>query len=92
MTNKSVQMPWRSRLTVAIGFGLTVAAAACSGGVSPATSPSGVTPSSLEASGQSTRNFSVTITPASVSMGAAYPACDRHKRHHVGTEPEARFG
>jgi hypothetical protein len=76
MTSKSVQMPWRSRLTVAVGFGLTVAAAACSGGSSTATSPSGVTPSSLEANGpstttQSTRNFNVTISPASVAKGDA---------------------
>ena len=69
--SKSVQRAWRSRLTVAVGFGLTVAAAACSGGVSPATSPSGVTPSSLEANGQSTREFGVTVTPTSVAVGAA---------------------
>ena len=64
-------MAWRSRLTVAVGLGLTVAAAACSGGSSSATSPSGVTPSSLEASGQSTRDFNVTVTPTSVEVGAA---------------------
>src|SRR5687767_5366653 len=58
-------MAWRSRLTVAVGLGLTVAAAACGGGASSATSPSGVTPSSLAAQGQ-TRNFSVTVTPTSV--------------------------
>jgi hypothetical protein len=71
--NKRVQMPWRSRLTAAVGLGLTVAAAACSGGSSSATSPSGVTPSTLEAKGpdpsQDTRNFSVTVTPTSISAG-----------------------
>ena len=72
MTNKSVQMAWRSRLTVTVGLGLTVAAAACGGGASSATSPSGVTPSSLAAdNGQDTRNFSVTVEPISVQVGAA---------------------
>ena len=75
MTNKSVQMTWRSRLAVAVGLGLAVAAAACSDGANSATSPSGVTPSSLAAKaenpGQDTRNFNVTITPTSVSVGAA---------------------
>lgn len=71
MTNKSVETTRRSRLTVVVGLGLTVAAAAC-GGANTATSPSGVTPSSLEANaGQSTREFSVTITPASVFSGDA---------------------
>ena len=76
MTNKSVEMTRRSRLAVVVGLGLTVAAAAC-GGASTATSPSGVTPSSLEAKpgqsspGESTRDFSVTITPTSVAVGAA---------------------
>src|SRR5687767_4037830 len=73
--NKSVQRPWRTRLTSAVGLGLTVAAAACSGGSSSATSPSGVTPSSLEANGpspaQNTRNFTVTVAPTSVTVGAA---------------------
>lgn len=72
MTNKSVQMAWRSRLSVAVGLAVTVAAAACSGGASTVTSPSGVGPSSLAAnSGQSTREFSVTVTPSSVPAGAA---------------------
>jgi hypothetical protein len=35
------------------------------------TSPSGVGPSSLAANGQSTRNFSVTVTPTSVMAGGA---------------------
>ena len=72
MTNKSGQMTWRSRFAVAVGLGLAVAAAACSEGVNTATSPSAVTPSSLALNaGQSTRNFSVTISPTSVSKGAA---------------------
>jgi hypothetical protein len=75
VTNKSGQMTRRSRLTVVVGLGLTLAAAACSGGASTATSPSGVTPSSLEANGpspgQDTRNFSVTFTPTSVQVGTA---------------------
>jgi hypothetical protein len=71
VTNKSVQMAWRSRLTVAVGLGLTVAAAACGGGASSATSPSGVAPSSLAVGGESARNFSVTVTPISVQAGAA---------------------
>ncbi len=72
MRNKSVQMARRSRLAVAVGLAVTVAAAACSGGAGTVTSPSGVGPSSLAAnSGQSTRNFSVTITPTSVPAGAA---------------------
>jgi hypothetical protein len=71
MTNKSGQMKRHSRLAVVISLGLAVAAAACGEGANP-TSPSGVSPSSLAAnSGQSTRNFSVTMTPASVSKGAA---------------------
>jgi hypothetical protein len=77
--NKSVQMAWRSRLTAAVGVGLAVAAAACSGNASSATSPSSVTPSSLEANGQpsgpnpgeDTRKFSVTLAPTSVPMGDA---------------------
>ena len=36
-----------------------------------ATSPSAVTPSSLAATGQSNKNFNVTITPTSVPVGAA---------------------
>ena len=95
MTSKSVQMTWRSRLAVAVGLGLTAAAAACSDGANTATSPSAVSPSSLAtnaANGESTRNFSVTITPTSVSAGRRNPACDRHKRRNVGTKPEARFG
>jgi hypothetical protein len=72
VNNNSVQMTGRSRLAVVVSLGLAVAAAACSGGARPATSPSGVTPSSLEASGgQSTREFSVTIAPASVVAGDA---------------------
>ena len=71
MRNKGVQMARRSRLGVAIGLAMTVAAAACSGGPSTATSPSGVSPSSLAASGQSTREFSVTVTPTSVPAGSA---------------------
>lgn len=74
MKNTSVQRAWRSRLTVAVGLGLTVGAAACSGGASSATSPSSVTPSSLAAkgpnSGQDTRDFSVMVTPTSVQVGA----------------------
>jgi hypothetical protein len=72
MRNKSGQMAQRSRLAVAVGLAVTVAAAACSGGASSVTSPSGVGPSSLAANnGQSTRDFSVTITPTSVQAGAA---------------------
>ena len=75
MTNKSVQMTRRSRLAVVVSLGLAVAAAACGDGANSATSPSGVSPSSLAANGpnagQSTRNFSVTVTPTSVPMGAA---------------------
>ena len=72
MTNNSVQMTLRSRVTVAVGLGLTVAAAACNGGGNSATSPSGVSPSSLAASaGQSTRDFRVTVTPTMVSAGPA---------------------
>ena len=69
--NKSVQMRWRSRLAVVVGLGLMAAAAACSGGASSATSPSVLTPSSLEVNGQDTRNFGVTVTPTSVAVGAA---------------------
>lgn len=79
MTNKSAEMKGRSRLAVVVGLGLTVAAAAC-GGASTATSPSGVTPSSLEAnSGQSTKDFSVTIMPTSVpaSGGALHVTVTR---------------
>ena len=63
----------RSSLAAAVGFGLALAAAACDGGASTATSPSGVSPSSLAAQngGQSTRNFSVTVTPPSVTVGTA---------------------
>jgi hypothetical protein len=64
-------MTSRSRLLVAIGLGLAVGAAACSEGTSMATSPSAVTPSSLAATGQSNKNFNVTITPTSVQAGAA---------------------
>ena len=76
MTNKSVQMTRRSRLAVVVSLGLAVAAAACGDAANSATSPSGVSPSSLAANGpstndQSNKNFSVTITPASVSVGAA---------------------
>ena len=72
MKSKSGQMTWRSRLAVAAGLGLAVTAAACSGGASSATAPSSVSPSSLAVDGgQSTRNFTVTIAPASVSVGAA---------------------
>ena len=72
MTNKSVRMTRRSRLAVVVSLGLAVAAAACGDGANSATSPSGVSPSSLAANGgQSTRDFSVTVTPASVQVGAA---------------------
>lgn len=72
MANKSGQVKRHSRLAVVVSLGLAVAAAACGEGANP-TSPSGVTPSSslAAANGQSTRNFSVTMTPASVSKGAA---------------------
>ena len=71
MTSKSVQMTRRSRLAVVVSLGLAVAAAACSDGASTMTSPSGVGPSSLATNGQSTRNFSVTVTPTSVMAGGA---------------------
>ena len=71
MRNKDVQMVRRSRLAVTIGLAMTVAAAACNSGPSTATSPSGVSPSSLAATGQSTRDFSVTVTPASFPAGPA---------------------
>ena len=71
MTSKSVQMTRRSRLAVVVSLGLAVAAAACSDGASTMTSLSGVGPSSLAANGQSTRNFSVTVTPTSVMAGGA---------------------
>ena len=74
MTNKSAQMTRRSRLAVVVSLGLALAAAACGDGANSATSPSGVSPSSLAANvptGQNTRNFSVTVTPASVLVGAA---------------------
>jgi len=73
LTNKSVETMRRSSLAAAVGFGLALAAAACDGGASTATSPSGVSPSSLAAQngGQSTRNFSVTVTPPSVTVGTA---------------------
>ena len=71
MTSKGVQMTRRSRLAVVVSLGLAVAAAACSDGASTMTSPSGVGPSSLAANGQSTRNFSVTVTPTSVMAGGA---------------------
>src|SRR5687767_11525985 len=58
MTNKSVQMTRRSRLAVVVSFALAVAAAACGDGASTMTSPSGVSPSSLAANSQSTRDFS----------------------------------
>jgi hypothetical protein len=38
MTSR-VDRSWRSRLTVVVGLGLTVAAAACGGDTSSATSP-----------------------------------------------------
>ena len=76
MTNKSVQMTRRSRLAVLVSLGLAVVAGACSEGIGAPTSPSGASPSSLardrpENSGQDTRNFSVTVTPTSVQVGAA---------------------
>ena len=69
MTNKSVQMTRCSRLAVVISFGLAVAAAACSDGASTMTSPSGVSPSSLAANGQSTRDVSASTmtSPSGVS-------------------------
>jgi hypothetical protein len=91
MRNKDVQMVRRSRLAVTIGLAMTVAAAACNSGPSTATSPSGVSPSSLAAAtGQSTRDFSVTVTPAS-SRRAPQPACDRHETQRRA-KPAARFG
>lgn len=71
MTSKNVQMTRRSRLAVTIGLGLAVAAAACGKDSGLATSPSSVSPSSLAATGQDTRNFTVTVMPGSVSAGAA---------------------
>jgi hypothetical protein len=72
MTSKSVQMKGRSRLAVVITLGLAIAAAACGEGAGMATSPSGVSPSSLDAhGGESARNFSVTMTPPSVTVGTA---------------------
>ncbi len=72
MSNQCVQTARRSRLAVAVGLAVTVAAAACSGGANSVTSPSGVGASSLAVTnGQNTKNFSVTITPTSVPVGAA---------------------
>jgi len=68
MMNKNLQMTRRSRLAVLVSFGLAVAAGACSDGASTMTSPSGVSPSSLAANGQNTRDVSATITsPSAVS-------------------------
>jgi len=76
MTNNAgVQHSWRSRLALVFGLGLALTAAACAGGGS-ATSPSGVSPSSLDArggnaGGNSDKTFTVTVSPASVLVGPA---------------------
>jgi hypothetical protein len=71
MTSKGLPIARRSRIAVVVTLGLAVAAAACSDGASTMTSPSGVGPSSPAANSQSTRNFSVTVTPTSVMAGGA---------------------
>jgi hypothetical protein len=74
MTNKSVQTTRRSRLAVLISLGLAVATAACSDGIKSATSPSALSPASLAGNGpnngQDTRDFSVSVAPTSVWVGA----------------------
>src|SRR5829696_7414232 len=65
---------WKSRVAAVIGLGLAVTAAACSGGASTVTSPSGVSPTSLASNptcNGGTQNFAVTISPASVSVGSS---------------------
>ena len=78
MNDNSGPMTWRSRAAVAVGLCLTVAAAACSGGASTVTSPSGVAPSSAgtnvgtcQSDTGGNQAFSVSISPATVTVGAS---------------------
>jgi hypothetical protein len=75
LSNNGNQMLWKSRFAAVIGLGLAVAAAACSGGMSTATSPSGVSPASAATNAScgdtgGLQKFSVSITPGSVTVGA----------------------
>ncbi|HUR32282.1 MAG TPA: hypothetical protein VM032_00700 [Vicinamibacterales bacterium] len=58
---------WQARLGVIGALGLALATAACSGGAATATSPSGVSPSSLAAAGGAVKSFSVVVSPSTVS-------------------------
>jgi hypothetical protein len=72
VNNRATRMTWRARLAMVFGAGLALTAAACAGGPSTLTSPSGVSPSTQNVNSSSNdRLFSVTIAETEISVGVS---------------------